>query len=110
MYAKAGDTVSIQITVNDTIDASKSTVQILNLNTNVGKNGPNTINASVTIPADGIEMYTNVTASITNYLGAMLNLTENDIVGQNVFVDTIPPRITVNWKCRPYSTCEHCLQ
>ena len=25
----------------------------------------------------------------------MLNLTENDIVGQNVFVDTIPPRITV---------------
>ena len=73
MYAKAGDTVSIQITVNDTIDSSKSTVQILNLNTNVGKNGPNTINASVTIPSDGIEMYTNVTASITNHLGAILN-------------------------------------
>ena len=96
LYAKAGDTVSIQITVNDTIDASKSMVQILNLSTNVGKSGPNTINASVTIPPDGIEMYTNITASITNYLGAMLNLTENDIVGQNVFVDTISPRITVN--------------
>ena len=34
-YAKAGDTVSIQITVNDTIDQSKSTVQILNLNVHV---------------------------------------------------------------------------
>ena len=31
-YAKAGDTVSIQITVNDTLDQSKSTVQIQNLN------------------------------------------------------------------------------
>ena len=95
-YAKAGDTVSIQITVNDTIDASKSMVQILNLSTNVGKNGPNTINASVTIPPLDVEVYANITASITNYLGAMLNLTENDIVGQNVFVDTISPRITVN--------------
>ena len=93
LYAKAGDTVSIQITVNDTIDPTKSTVQILNLSTNVGKNGPNTINASVTIPADGIEMYTNITASISNHLGAMLNLTENDIIGQNVFVDTISPKI-----------------
>ena len=44
-YAKAGDTVSIQITVNDTIDPTKSTVQILNLSTNVGTSSPNTINA-----------------------------------------------------------------
>ena len=95
-YAKAGDTVSIQITVNDTIDQSKSMVQILNLSTNVGTSGLNTIDVSVTIPSDGIEMYTNITALISNHLGAMLNLTENDIVGQNVFVDTIPPRITVN--------------
>ena len=49
-YAKAGDTVYIQITVDDTIDQSKSTVQILNLNTNTGASGLNTINASVTIP------------------------------------------------------------
>ena len=96
LYANVGDTVSIQITVNDTIDSSKSMVQILNLSTNVGTSGSNTITASVTIPSDGIEMYTNITASITSHLGAMLNLTENDIIGQNVFVDTISPRITVN--------------
>ena len=42
-YAKAGDTVSIQITVNDTIDQSKSTVQIQNLNANVNKTSLNTI-------------------------------------------------------------------
>ena len=92
-YAKAGDTVSIQITINDTIDQSTSTVQILNLNTNVGASGSNTINASVTIPTEDIEMYANFTASITNHLGAMLNLTENNLTGANVFVDTISPTI-----------------
>ena len=92
-YAKAGDTVSIQITVNDTIDSSKSTAQILNLNTNVEASGPNTINASVTIPADSIEMNASITASIANYLGATLNLTESNLTGANVFVDTILPTI-----------------
>ena len=37
---------------NDTIDQSKSTVQILNLNANVGTSGLNTIETSVTIPTD----------------------------------------------------------
>ena len=46
-YAKEGDTVSIQITVNDTIDQSKSTVQIQNLNANVNKTSLNTIEATV---------------------------------------------------------------
>ena len=55
-YAKAGDTVSIQIVVNDTIDQSKNMVQILNLNVSTGTIGLNTINASVTIPTDSIEM------------------------------------------------------
>ena len=89
-YAKAGDTVSIQITVNDTIYSQ--TTQILNLTTHTVID-PNTINASVTIPADSIEMNASVTASITNYLGVRLNLTENDLIGQNVFVDTISPTI-----------------
>ena len=92
-YAKAGDTVSIQITVNDTIDQSRSTVQILNLNANVNKSSLNTIETSVTIPADSIEMNASITASITNYLGATLDLTESNLTGANVFVDTIPPTI-----------------
>ena len=94
-YAKAGDTVSIQITVNDTIDSSRSTVQILNLNANVNKSSLNTIETSVTIPEDSIEMNASITASITNYLGATLDLTESDITGANVFVDTIPPTIAL---------------
>ena len=49
--------------------------------------------ASVTIPTERIEMYVNFTASITNHLGAMLNLTENNLTGANVFVDTISPTI-----------------
>ena len=94
-YAKAGDTVSIQITVNDTIDSSRSTVQILNLNTNVSASSLNTIETSVTIPEDSIEMNASITASIANYLGATLDLTESDITGANVFVDTIPPTIAL---------------
>ena len=92
-YAKAGDTVSIQITVNDTIDQSTSTVQIQNLNANINKSSLNTIEASVTIPTDSIEINASITALITNYLGATLDLTETDLIGQNVFVDTIAPTI-----------------
>ena len=92
-YAKAGDTVSIQITVNDTIDQSKSTVQILNLNVSTDTNRLNTINASVTIPADSIEMNASITALIANYLGVTVNLTETNLTGANVFVDTISPKI-----------------
>ena len=88
------DMISSNITSsNDTIDSSKSTAQILNLNTNVEASGPNTINASVTIPADSIEMNASITASIANYLGATLNLTESNLTGANVFVDTILPTI-----------------
>ena len=90
-YAKAGDTVSIQITVNDTIYSQ--TTQILNLATHTAFDS-NTINASVTIPTDSIEMNASITSSITNYLGATLDLTETDLIGQNVFVDTIAPTIT----------------
>ena len=78
LYAKAGDTVSVQITINDTIYSH--TTQILNLTTHTAVD-PNTINASVTIPTESIEMYANFTASITNYLGAMLNLTESNLIG-----------------------------
>ena len=92
-YAKAGDTVSIQITVNDTIYSQ--TTQILNLATHTAFDS-NTINASVTIPTDSIEMNASITASITNYLGVTLNLTETNLTGPNVFVDTKPPTITLN--------------
>ena len=105
-YAKAGDTVSIQITVNDTLDQSKSTVQIQNLNANVNKTSLNTINASVTIPTDSIEINTSITASITNYLGATLDLTETDLTAQNVFIDTISRSNETNRRCKPCSTCE----
>ena len=89
-YAKAGDTVSIQITVNDTIYSQ--TTQILNLATHTAFDS-NTINASVIIPTDSIEMNASITSSITNYLGATLDLTETDLIGQNVFVDTVSPAL-----------------
>ena len=89
-YAKAGDIVSVQISINDTIYSH--TTQILNLITYTDLD-PNTINASVTIPAESIETDVNFTISIANYLGAMLNLTEDNLTSSNVFVDTISPTI-----------------
>ena len=86
--------LSIFMIVNDTLDQSKSTVQIQNLNANVNKTSLNTIEATVTIPTDSIEINASITASITNYLGATLDLTETDLIDQNVFVDTIAPTIT----------------
>ena len=68
-------------------------VQILNLNAGTDTIGLNTINASVTIPADSIEMNASITASITNYLGVTVNLTEANLTGANVFVDTVSPKI-----------------
>ena len=69
-------------------------MQIQNLNANVNKTSLNTIETSVTIPTDSIEINASITASITNYLGATLALTETDLIGQNVFIDTIAPTIT----------------
>ena len=51
----------------------------------------NTIEATVTIPTDSIEMHASITALITSYL-ATLDLTATDLIG--VFVDTIAPTIT----------------
>ena len=99
-YAKAGDTVSIQITVNDTIDQSRSMVQILNLNVSTDTIGLNTINTSVTIPTDSIEMNASITASITNYLGVTVNLTEANLTGANVFVVFSPIVSVLTFKFR----------
>ena len=46
---------------------------------------------SVTIPTDSIEINASITALITSYLGATLDLTETDLTAQNVFIDTISP-------------------
>ena len=68
-------------------------MQILNFNASTDTNRLNTINASVTIPADSIEMNASITALIANYLGVTVNLTETNLTGANVFVDTISPKI-----------------
>ena len=57
----------------------------------MNKTSLNTIEASVTILTDSIEINASVTALITNYLGATLDLTETDLTAQNVFIDTISP-------------------
>ena len=92
-YAKAGDTISVQIAINDTIYSH--TAQILNLATHTIVD-PNTINASAVISPTNVEEYANFTIFLANYLGVTLNLTQTNLTTQNVFVDTIAPTITLN--------------
>ena len=92
-YAKSGDTISVQIAINDTIYSH--TAQILNLATHTAFE-PNTINASAVISPVNVEGYANFTISLANYLGVTLNLTQTNLTTQNVFVDTIAPTITLN--------------
>ena len=93
-YAKAGDVISMQLAVNDTIFSYA--VQFVNPSISATTtSGINTINALVTIPSGSIQGYANYTVSLVNSFGVELNLTQDDIIGQNVFIDTISPNITL---------------
>ena len=90
-YAKAGDTLTLEFTVNDTIVSN--TTQFTNPDQipSVTINNA-TYNATLTVPSDPIEDYANFTITVENNQTIRLSVTENDFT-TNVFIDTIPPRI-----------------
>ena len=90
-YAKAGDTLTLEFTVNDTIVSN--TTQFTNPDQipSVTINNA-TYNATLTVPSDPIEDYANFTITVENNQTIRLSVTENDFA-TNVFIDTIPPRI-----------------
>ena len=90
-YAKAGDTLTLEFTVNDTIVSH--TAQF----TNPDQIPSVTINdvtyiATLTVPSDPIEEYAEFIITVENNETVSLSVTENDL-HSNVFVDTIAPRI-----------------
>ena len=91
-YAKAGDTLVLGFTINDTI--ASHTSQFLELE------NPNVIiddtkySATITVPSTPRESYATFAIQVANNDGATLNVTENDVpLASNVFIDTIKPRI-----------------
>ena len=92
MYSKENDTITIELTVNDTI--TSSTVKILNQTVQQVVND-NHINESFIVPSDPIEGNLTFEIMVENAQGAILNLTQDDLDDQHIFVDTIRPSITL---------------
>ena len=94
-YAKAGDTLTLEFTVNDTIVSS--TTQFINPAqmpsvTITNATSSATYIATLTVPSDPIENYAEFIITVENNETVSLSVTENDLTS-NVFVDTMPPRI-----------------
>ena len=94
-YAKAGDTLTLEFAVNDTIVSS--TTQFINPAqmpsvTITNATSSATYIATLTVPSDPIENYAEFIITVENNETVSLSVTENDLTS-NVFVDTMPPRI-----------------
>ncbi len=90
-YAKAGDTLTLMLVINDTI--TSNTVQIQNGPPTTNSSSGSTLTATRIIPNSTIESNATFTITVTNINGTTLTVTEDDLTGSNVFVDTIPPNI-----------------
>ncbi|MDI1496104.1 MAG: hypothetical protein K8823_1412, partial [Cenarchaeum symbiont of Oopsacas minuta] len=93
-YANTGDTLTIELYVNDTI--ATHTANIANLSTPTINTNDGNLVASITIPSSPIEEYATFAITVANSLGVSLDITQNDLPSDsNIFVDTIPPRISL---------------
>ena len=91
-YARAGDTLTVKFTVNDTIDDGSATILDLDASSNfIDQN----FTASITVPATELEGYANFRAVVKNNQTSSLVVTQNDLLARNIFIDTIPPTITL---------------
>ena len=90
-YAKAGEGIFLTLTVNDTIVSHNT--QILGASPHSSTIDTNTLRINAITPNDGTESNATFTITVENAIGATLTVTENDLLGSNVFVDTLSPRI-----------------
>ena len=92
LYAKTGDSLSIEFTANNTL-APSSNVSILEpgLNATLNIDGRD-FKATVIVPSTQRESYANFTINVTDTVGETLSITEDDLPF-NVFIDTVSPRI-----------------
>ena len=85
-YAKAGDTINFYLLVNNTITSHNFEIPNTAL-TNERASG-NELYIDVTVLNNTIESNATFTITIENINGTSLTLTENELTGPNVFIDT----------------------
>ena len=90
VYAKAGDTLTLEFSVNDTIVSNTTKFtnpdQIPSVSITDG-----TYIATLTVPSDQIESYADFEITVENNQTVGFSVTENDF--PSVFIDTIAPTI-----------------
>ena len=90
-YAKAGDTLTLEFSVNDTIVSNTTQFTNPDRTPSVAINGGTYI-ATLTVPSDLISSYADFEITLENNQTVRLSVTEDDFPS-NVFIDTIAPTI-----------------
>ena len=91
LYAKTGDTVYLTLEVNDTITSNN--VQILSANVTSDSISGKSLYLQAQVSNNVTESNAEFNITITNPNGTTLIVTENDLTGSNIFIDTLSPRI-----------------
>ena len=92
-YAKAGDLINFYLLVNNTI--ASYTFQMPNANITNDRESGNELYIDVDVLNNATESNATFTITIENVNGTSLTITEDDLTASNVFIDTIPPRLTL---------------
>ena len=95
MYAKAGDNITVRLTINDTITSYD--VEIFNdtLSPTITTSA-NNLNASITVSNNKTEKHATFNITVENEYGVKLYVVPSDLSADSIFVDTISPTITLN--------------
>ena len=93
-YAKAGDDINFFLLVNNTIEGNNYTFNIPNTSVKNERISGNELYIDVTVLNNTIESNATFTITVENENGTSLTLTENNLTGSNIFIDTEPPRVT----------------
>ena len=91
LYAKTGDSLSIEFTANNTLASSNVSILEPGLNATLNIDGRD-FKATVIVPSTQREEYANFNVQVTDIVGENLSITEDDLPF-NVFIDTVSPRI-----------------
>ena len=91
VYAKAGNSLNIEFTVNNTIASSSASILESGLNQTIIQTSRD-LSYTVIVPSTQRESYANFTIKVTDTIGENLSITEDDLPF-NVFIDTKRPRI-----------------
>ena len=94
LYAKTGDSLSIEFTVNNTIASSSASILEPGLNA-TSIIGGRDLNYTIIVPPTQREEYANFAIQVTDTIGRTLSITEDDLPF-NIFIDTIRPSIKLD--------------